>query len=201
MRSARRRSVNPVSRPRRAALGYGAVITAAAITAGCGAGGGVITGTIATTRTTPTLPAATRTVPTRPATTTGPTEPATTTTAPPTTVTVVTTAPATTVTKTQTQTQSLTQTQVVVPTQPAPTTTTAATTIVATVATTTQGVNTTAVVAGAAAAAAAQQPESESTPWGWIAFGILALAVLAGGIVWFVRRRHDGGTPSAPAGG
>ncbi len=62
--------------------------------------------------------------------------------------------------------------------------------------------NTTAVVAGAAAAAAAQQEEPESTPWGWIAFGILALAVLAGGIVWLVRRRrHDGGTPSAPATG
>jgi cobalamin biosynthesis Mg chelatase CobN len=36
-------------------------------------------------------------------------------------------------------------------------------------------------------AAASSQQESE-TQWGWIAFGILAAAVLVFGIVWLVRR-------------
>jgi crotonobetainyl-CoA:carnitine CoA-transferase CaiB-like acyl-CoA transferase len=75
----------------------------------------------------------------------------------------------------------------------APVTSTAATTVVNTGA---------AVVAGAAGAAAvASQPEEESTPWGWIAFGILAAAVLVFAIVWLLRRKHDDGTPSAPAAG
>jgi LPXTG-motif cell wall-anchored protein len=46
-----------------------------------------------------------------------------------------------------------------------------------------------AAAAGAAAAANNAQPE-ESTDWGWVAFGILAGAVLIGAIVWFVRRRN-----------
>jgi cobalamin biosynthesis Mg chelatase CobN len=37
------------------------------------------------------------------------------------------------------------------------------------------------------AAAATKQDESE-TPWGWIAFGILAAAVVIFAIVWLVRR-------------
>jgi heme/copper-type cytochrome/quinol oxidase subunit 4 len=36
-------------------------------------------------------------------------------------------------------------------------------------------------------AAASSQQESE-TQWGWIAFGILAAAVVVFGIVWLVRR-------------
>jgi CHASE2 domain-containing sensor protein len=63
-------------------------------------------------------------------------------------------------------------------------------------ATTTSGVNTPAVVAGAAAAAAAQNEEpGESTPWGWIAFAILAAGVLGGVVVWLIRRGR-GGTPT-----
>jgi cobalamin biosynthesis Mg chelatase CobN len=46
-----------------------------------------------------------------------------------------------------------------------------------------------AVVVGAAAAS--QQQDDSDTQWGWIAFGILAAAVVIFGIVWFVRRpRH-----------
>jgi ABC-type branched-subunit amino acid transport system permease subunit len=53
-------------------------------------------------------------------------------------------------------------------------------------------VNTTAVVAaGAAAAAASQEEEPESTPWGWVAFGILAAGVVGVAVFWLVRRRHD----------
>ena len=58
-----------------------------------------------------------------------------------------------------------------------------------------------AVVAGAAGAkaAAGQTEETESTPWGWIAFGILAAGVVIFAIVWLVRRKHDDAPPSAPA--
>jgi hypothetical protein len=85
---------------------------------------------------------------------------------------------------TVTQTQSQTQTHVVVPT---------------TVVTTTNGVNTTAVVAAgaAAAAAASQQEEPESTPWGWVAFGILAAGLAGVGIFWLVRRGHDKEPPGS----
>ena len=31
----------------------------------------------------------------------------------------------------------------------------------------------------------------EETPWGWIAFGALAVANLAFGLVWFLRRRRS----------
>jgi len=33
------------------------------------------------------------------------------------------------------------------------------------------------------------ETESSETPWGWIAFGILAVAVVAVGAVWWARRR------------
>ena len=50
-----------------------------------------------------------------------------------------------------------------------------------------------AAVAGAAGAAAAASKNESSTQWGWIAFGILAAAVIVFGIVWLVRRpRHAG---------
>ena len=42
-------------------------------------------------------------------------------------------------------------------------------------------------------AAAATTDDESDTQWGWIAFGILAAAVLVFGIVWLVRRsRHTG---------
>jgi hypothetical protein len=101
----------------------------------------------------------------------------------PTTAFVTTTRPATTnhVTVTQLQTQTLTEveTEVGVPTTVLVTTTTA-------------GVNTTAVVAaGAAAAAASQQEEPESTPWGWVVFGILAAGLAGAGIFWLVQRGRN----------
>ncbi len=75
-----------------------------------------------------------------------------------------------------------TKTEVVVPT----------TVLTTTPTTTSGGVNTTAVVAaGAAAAAASQNEEPESTPWGWVAFGILAAALAGVGIFWLVRRRDN----------
>ena len=53
--------------------------------------------------------------------------------------------------------------------------------------------------AAGAKAAASQSEETESTPWGWIAFGILAAGVVIFAIVWLVRRKHDDAPPSAPA--
>jgi hypothetical protein len=46
--------------------------------------------------------------------------------------------------------------------------------------------------AAKAGAAAAQQSQSssDSTDWGWVAFGILAAAVIGGGTVWLVHRRR-----------
>jgi hypothetical protein len=44
--------------------------------------------------------------------------------------------------------------------------------------------------AGAAAAQQQEQSSSDSTDWGWVAFGILAAAVIGGGTVWLVRRRR-----------
>ena len=49
--------------------------------------------------------------------------------------------------------------------------------------------------AGAAAAGAAvamSEAEEDTTDWGWVAFGILAAAVLVGGLVLLLRRRHEG---------
>src|SRR6185312_10560880 len=75
---------------------------------------------------------------------------------------------------TQTVTESQTTTVVAVTPPPATTTTSGATT--------TSGVSPAAVAA--AAAASQNDDESSSTQWGWIAFAILAAAVLIGGIVW-----------------
>jgi hypothetical protein len=99
------------------------------------------------------------------------------------------------VTLTQLQTQTLhvqTKTEQAVPTTVVTTTTTTTTT-------TTGGVNTTAVVAAGAAAAAASQnnEEPQSTPWGWVAFGILAAGLAGVGIFWLVRRHQSKG-PSVP---
>ena len=41
----------------------------------------------------------------------------------------------------------------------------------------------------AIAAAAAAAEDEDDTPWGWIAFACLAVAVVIGGIVWWWRRR------------
>jgi high-affinity Fe2+/Pb2+ permease len=54
-----------------------------------------------------------------------------------------------------------------------------------------------------AAAASSQQEEPESTPWGWIAFAILAAGVLGAAIFWLVKRGrgHDSPSPGPPAAG
>jgi cobalamin biosynthesis Mg chelatase CobN len=186
-------------------LATGIAAVSAVVLAGCGQGAGGVTRTGTITRTTPTLPAATRTEGGGPATTapatTAPTIPATTTpatttrTQPATTIATTTPKPATTnhvtVTLTQIQTQTQTKTQAVAP--------------ITVATTTTSGVNTTAVVAAGAAAAAASQNEQpeESTPWGWVAFGILAAALAGVGVYWLVRGRHkqppgaDGAPPAS----
>ena len=56
--------------------------------------------------------------------------------------------------------------------------------------------------AAAAAAASEEDDELGSSEWGWIAFGVLALAVAVGGVVWWLRKRSsakktDGGVPPA----
>jgi hypothetical protein len=90
-----------------------------------------------------------------------------------------------------TPTQIHTQTATVA--APPPATTTIA-------ATTTSGVSPAAAAAAGAAAASNKNEETSSTQWGWIAFGILAAAVLVTGLVWWLRKRgsapSDGG--SAP---
>jgi hypothetical protein len=53
-----------------------------------------------------------------------------------------------------------------------------------------------AAAAGAAAATATQE-EPESTDWGWVAFAILAFAVLAGGLAWWWRGRRDRSTTAS----
>jgi hypothetical protein len=120
------------------------------------------------------------TVPTTVIVTTAPASPTVTQIVPPRTDTVV-----------QTETQIQTQTATVA--APPPATTTVA-------ATTTSGVSPAGAAAAGAAAAANKNEETSSTQWGWIAFGVLAAAVLVGGFVWLLRRRHstptDGG--SAP---
>jgi cell division septation protein DedD len=94
---------------------------------------------------------------------------------------------------TATVTESQTTTVVAVTPPPATTTTTGATT--------TSGGVSPAAAAAAAAAAASQDDESSSTQWGWIAFGILAGAVLIGGIVWWWRRRSANANTKTPGPG
>jgi hypothetical protein len=50
----------------------------------------------------------------------------------------------------------------------------------------------------ATAAVAADQPTDDETPWGWIAFGILAAGVIVFLIVWLVRRNRGNGSPPDP---
>jgi hypothetical protein len=168
----------------------GIAFVSAVALAGCGQGAGLPTRTGTVGTITRTLPAATRTggvtttarEPTTASTTTAATEATR-----PTVTTTTQHATTTSVTLTQIQTtlHVQTKTEVVVPT-----------TVVTT--TTAGGVNTTAVVAaGAAAAAASQKEEPQSTPWGWVAFGILAAGLAGVGIFWFVRRRQDK-KPSVP---
>jgi cobalamin biosynthesis Mg chelatase CobN len=91
-------------------------------------------------------------------------------------------------TATVVQTETHTQTAIVA--APPPTTTTTPTT--------TSGVTPAGAAAAGAAVAAANAENTESdTQWGWIAFGILAAAVLIFGVVWWYRSRHKG-SPGAP---
>ena len=169
-------------------------VAVALATAGCGSGGG---GGLST--------ALTLTRPTIPGTTTAPPEGETQTTvtfettteaapvAPSVTVTetfpsVTETLPANTVTVTKTLPVST-------ETLPATTETLPATTV------TTTAVNPAAAAAAGAAVASAQTEEPSETPWGWIAFAILAVAGVAGGLVWWwmkraERKRHEAGFAS-----
>ena len=174
--------------------GYGVAgvlgVVAALAIAGCGSGGGALTTVRTSTRPTVSHPIATTTegetavtltftdqttteeAPVVPPVTVTETFPAVTETLPASTVTVI---------KTQTQTQPVTT-----ETLPATTETLPATTV------TTTAVNPAAAAAAGAAVATANQAEpAEETPWGWIAFGILAAAVLIGGLVWWLRKRAE----------
>src|SRR5579862_248883 len=67
-------------------------------------------------------------------------------------------------------------------------------------ATTTTGVSAAGVAAaGAAVAAQSEENTEEGTPWGWIAFGLLAASVIVGAVVWRVRSRHSHNGGSTPA--
>ena len=150
--------------------------------AACGGGNGSAGGTLTSggTRTTPTRSTPSVTAPTRSTpTVTAPTRSTPTVTAP--------------TRSTATVTESQTTTVVAVTPPPATTTTTGATT--------TSGGVSPAAAAAAAAAAASQDDESSSTQWGWIAFGILAGAVLIGGIVWWWRRRSANAKTKTPGPG
>ena len=71
------------------------------------------------------------------------------------------------------------------------TTTETAPVVVTTVQVTTEATTTGVSPGGAAVVGAAAANQESSTQWGWIAFGILAAAVIVFGIVWWVRRpRH-----------
>jgi hypothetical protein len=170
-----------------AGSGYAAAgllgVTVALATAGCGSGGN---GALSTLRTS-TLPSVTR-----PATTSPPAgETQTTVTlgttteapaVPPVTVTethpaMTETLPARIVTVTETQTLP-----VATETLPATTETLPAATITSTT------VNPAAAAAAGAAVASAQGEETSETPWGWIAFAILATAVVVGALVLVVEK-------------
>jgi hypothetical protein len=98
--------------------------------------------------------------------------------------------PPETVTISETQTATVTETSAIAIVPPPSTTETTST-----------GVNPAAAAAAGAAAAAAKNEEADtsSTDWGWIAFAILAGALVVGGIVWLVKRRSSkGGTAQPP---
>jgi hypothetical protein len=82
--------------------------------------------------------------------------------------------------------------ETVTATAPAETVTATAPTQTATVVETTTVSNPAAAAAAGAAVASSQGAEADegltSDDWGWIAFGILLVLVVAGGVVWFVRR-------------
>jgi hypothetical protein len=52
--------------------------------------------------------------------------------------------------------------------------------------------------AAAASAASKEETDTSSTQWGWIAFGILALACVVGGVVWLIRRSKGNKTATSP---
>ncbi len=83
--------------------------------------------------------------------------------------------PATTVTVTETETQTVTE----------------AAQAVTTTVTTTEGVPPAAAAAAGAAVASDEDDGLTSSEWGWIAFGVLAVAVVVGGIAWWLRRRSS----------
>lgn len=95
------------------------------------------------------------------------------------------TAPAVTETETETETVTVTET--------APAETTSAPAVETVTVTTTEGV-TPAAAAAAAAAASEGDDGLTSTEWGWVAFGLLAFAVVVGGIVWWLRKRSAAAT-------
>ena len=85
-----------------------------------------------------------------------------------------------------TETVTETETQTVTETAPQAVTTTV---------TTTTGVPPAAAAAAGAAVASDEDDGLTSSEWGWIAFGVLAAAVVVFGIVWWLRetlRREDG---------
>ena len=113
-------------------------------------------------------------------------------------LTVTETHPGTTVTQTVTHQPVTVTATVQTTTTPAatPAVTTTSTTTVTT--TTTTGNPAAAAAAGAAAASGTDEDSSDTEQWGWIAFGVLAVANVIFGIVWFLRRRRSG-HPPAPA--
>jgi cobalamin biosynthesis Mg chelatase CobN len=138
------------------------------IVAGCGSGGGgertaALTGLTGATVSTPTRSVAAPTLP-------DPTVPERT---------ITETSPAETVTAQETRTAVVERTTTAVQTQPV------------TITATTTAVSPAAAAAAGAAVATQQEDEESTTQWGWIAFGILALAVIVFAIVWWIRRRQS----------
>ena len=109
-----------------------------------------------------------------------------------------TTKTAETTTAETTTTESTPTTTETTTTEATTTETTPATTETTTVATTTSGV-TPATAAPAGAAAAVSKDQSSDTPWGWIAFAILATAVVTGLVVHGLHRRSGGKGTAKPS--
>lgn len=89
------------------------------------------------------------------------------------------------------------------PSPPTVTTTVATTTLPAAPPQTTvvvQPAPVTTVVTTTAAVAVTTTETAESTQWGWIAFAILATAVIVAGIAWWLRGRHGRGAPPVAPG-